>query len=106
MATVCLYLASRDQLVRLERVVQFERVPATGEWFRFEKSGLLARQVQEVTHSEGGSVTVVLPVAKNADGTWDLYGSQAELDQEVADLVDSGWALASSVPNLTFRNDA
>jgi hypothetical protein len=105
-ATVDLYLASNHTLTRLEREIQFERLPVPGEWLRFEKSGLPPRKVSEVTHAEDGSTRVSLALARCADGSWDLYDSDAELESDALDLVNSGWRRASSVPNRAHRNDA
>lgn len=99
MTTVRLYLMTRQTLVQLHRNFKFERVPCIGEWFRFERSGLLPHQITEVTHGERGDVEVVIGLQKDDSGKLLFHETAEDLQNDVEELVKGGWTVVSEKPN-------
>lgn len=104
MALINLYLATEQKLVRMRRELSFERVPVAGEYLVIEAGGLLPHKVDEVTHMADGRAELFIYVRRHPDGGWDLYGTHAELQEEIRALEAAGWDLASEAPNRRFRN--
>ncbi|MGR3437944.1 hypothetical protein [Salipiger abyssi] len=103
MATVDLYLLTEITIVRMTRELTFERVPVTGEFLRIDAGGLFPQLVTEVVHDVDGSIRVVLGISKNSDGTIDFWETEAELDEDVSELQDAGWVIASKGPNNSWK---
>lgn len=105
MALVQLYLMTSARLVRLERTIDFARVPCVGEWLRFESSGLLPHEITEVIHDEHGNVEVFIGAQRDESGRYMLHESDEDLQGDIDDLVGAGWAVKSEKPNHMYKND-
>lgn len=105
MTTVRLYLMTDKVIVRMERDIEFMRVPCVGEWLRFESSGLFPHMVTEVTHAEDGSVVVVIGAQREKNGKYCQHESVEDLQGDVNDLTEAGWSKMSEAPNKVYKND-
>lgn len=103
MATVDLYLLSEATIVRMTREMNFERVPVTGEFLRIDAGGLLPQIVTEVVHDVDGSCRVVLGIRKNSNDNIDFW-EEADLGEDVSELENAGWVIASKKPNTAWKN--
>lgn len=103
MATVDLYLLTEATIVRMTREITFERIPVTGEFLRIDSGGLLPQLVTDVVHDVDGSSRVVLGVSKNSDGSIDFWETEADLDDDVAELQNAGWSITSKKPNTAWK---
>ena len=103
MATVELYLLTKETTVRMTRELAFERVPVTGEFLRIDAGGLFPRVVTEVVHDVDGSTIVVLGVSRNSDGSIDFWETEADLNEDVSELQAAGWVMASKRPNKAWK---
>jgi hypothetical protein len=103
MATVDLYLLTEATIVQMTREMTFERVPIPGEFLRIDAGGLLPQVVTEVVHDVDGSSRVVLGVSKNSDGSLDFWESNADLEEDISELQNVGWVIASKRPNTAWK---
>ena len=103
MATVDLYLLTEATIVRMTREITFERVPVTGEFLQIDAGGLLPQIVTEVVHEVDGSPRVVLGVSNNSNGSIDFWETEADLDEDVSELQNTGWVIASKKPNTAWK---
>ncbi len=108
-AEVSLYLASRGRLARLQKSVAFAVLPRTREFVKLrnrEQGDYFAFTVVQVTHREGGPPELWLQLTSFVEGRSVVsFIPDEELDEYVAGYQQEGWALASVVPNRTFRDD-
>lgn len=102
MTTVDLYLLSEATIIRMTREMHFERVPVKGEFLRIDAGGLLPQIVTEVVHDVDGSCRVVLGVTKNSEDNIDFW-EEAELGEDVSELENAGWAIASKKRNTAWK---
>lgn len=105
MATVDLYLLTKDTIVRMTRELTFERVPVVGEFLRIDGGGLLSQIVTEVTHNADGSSRVVLGVSKNSEGSYDFWEDE-DLKKDELELQRVGWVVSARRPNTIWKNKA
>jgi hypothetical protein len=106
MALVQLYLMTSTRIARLERFIEFARVPCVGEWLRFESGGLLPHKITEVTHDEQGNVEVSIGAQRDESGGCMLHESDEDLRRDIDDRVAAGWILKSEAPNHLLKKDA
>ena len=105
MATVDLYLATKTEIVRMTRDIDFERLPSAGEWIRIDAGGLLSHEVTEITHNMEAGARVVLGIQRDGD-KWEHYnGTEEDLLDDINALVSEGWSLESRVANTAHGND-
>lgn len=103
MASVSLHLLTREKIVRMTREMTFERVPCVGEFLRIDAGGFLTQIVTEVVHNIDGSSQVILGVSRNPDGNIDFCETEADLDDDVSELQNERWVLASKRPNKAWK---
>ena len=107
-AEVSLYLASRDRLARLQKTVAFATLPRLRECVKVrnrEQGDYFAFTVVQVTHREGGPPELWLHLTSFVGGRSLVnFVADGELDEYVAGYKREGWAVASLVPNRTFRD--
>jgi len=106
---VSLYLASRERLARLQKSVGFAALPRVCEFVKVrnpEQGDYFAFTVVQVTHREGGPPELWLQLTSFTGGRSVVsFIEDNELDGYIAGYKQEGWALASLVPNRTFRGD-
>ncbi|NIZ14229.1 hypothetical protein [Phaeobacter sp. HF9A] len=103
MTIVDLCLLTETTIVWMTREMAFERVPVTGEFVRIDAGGLLPQVVTEVVHDVDGSARVVLGVTRNPEGKVDFWETEADLADDVSELQNEGWRLASKKPNTVWK---
>lgn len=108
-ADVCLYLASRLRLARLEKVVRFAVLPRVREYVKVrnhEQGDYFAFTVVQITHREDGRPELWLHLRTRARDKWVIdFFEDGELDEYVTGYELEGWVLASIVPNTTIGDD-
>jgi hypothetical protein len=106
-ADVSLYLASRARLARVQKVVAFAALPRLREHVKIRNCELgdyFAFSVMQVTHREGARPELWLHLTQWSNGRLVVdFIEDGELNEYVASYQQEGWALASLVPNRTFR---
>ena len=108
-AEVSLYLASRERLARLQKVIAFPVLPRVREFVKVrnrEQGDYFAFTVVQVTHREGGPPELWLQLTSfvGSRSVVDFF-EDSELDEYVAGYKQEGWSVGSVTPNRTFRGD-
>jgi hypothetical protein len=108
-AYVSLYLISRARLARLQKTIAFAVLPRLREFVKLrnrEQGDYFSFTVVLVTHREGGPPELWLHLTKLVGGrSMADFIEDGELDEYIVGYKQEGWALASLVPNTTFRDD-
>jgi len=105
MATIDIYLVTKETIVYLTREMSFERIPAVGEFVIIDAGGLLPHEVTEVVHDVDGSARVVLGVYESPNGEYEVYEEESDFREDVAELQKAGWTIASETSNTVYKNE-
>ena len=78
---------TNEKIARLERTIDFVRVPCVGEWLRFQTSGLLPHMVTEVTHDEDGNVEIVIGAQIDEVGRYMFHETNEDYIADINELI-------------------
>lgn len=104
-----LYLASRERLARLSKIVKFAVLPRMHEYIKVRNRQMgdyFAFTVVQITHREDGPPELWMYLKSFVNGRSVIdFTVDSELDEYVRSYEQEGWELKSMVPNRTFREN-